>query len=82
MRAGSSDTYLVPARKGSDTEYFQVSYLLGSQNTVDREFGAFRGVTDNFPKTVLSMDQFDMSRDGIQHKNIIEWLVEPSPLHS
>ncbi|MDK7084077.1 ATP-binding protein [Pseudoglutamicibacter albus] len=80
-RAGAREIDFI-ARKGSDTEYFQVSYLLGSQNTVDREFGALRGVTDNFPKTVLSMDQFDMSRDGIQHKNIIEWLVEPSPLHS
>ena len=31
---------------------------------------------DNYPKYVLSLDKADFSRDGIIHKNIIEWLLE------
>lgn len=54
--------------------YVQVCYLLASEETVQREFGVYSLVTDNYPKYVVSMDEFDMSRDGIIHKNIREFL--------
>ena len=41
--------------------YVQVSYLLASEETIQREFGAFAGVRDNFPKYVVTMDELDMS---------------------
>ncbi|KFI51794.1 ATP-binding protein [Bifidobacterium biavatii] len=63
------------ARKGGETEYYQVTYLMGSQQTVNREFGAFSGLADNWPKTVLSMDEFPRTRDGIRGRNIIDWLL-------
>ena len=50
--------------------YVQVSYLLASEETIQRAFGAFAGVRDNFPKYVVTMDELDMSRDGIKHRNI------------
>ena len=56
--------------------YYQVCYLLASDETIEREFGAFSNVKDNYPKFVLSLDDFDFSRDGIIHKNIIKWLLE------
>ena len=64
------------AQKGDEKLYFQVCYLLATDETVQREFGAYSSVKDNYPKYVLSMDKFDFSRDGIIHKNIIEWLME------
>ena len=57
-------------------EYFQVCYLLATEETVQREFGAYDFVKDNYPKYVLSLDNFDFSRDGIIHKNVIKWLLE------
>lgn len=63
------------ARRGDETAYYQVSYLIGSQRTADREFGAFDGVRDNWPKYVLSMDEFPRTRDGIRGMNIIDWLL-------
>ena len=42
----------------------------------NREFGAFEEVKDNYPKYVLSLDKASFSRDGIIHKNIIDWLLE------
>ena len=44
--------------------------------TLEREFGAYDGIADNYPKYVLSMDKFDMSRNGIIHQNIIDFLLE------
>ncbi len=42
---------------------------------LQREFGAFAGVRDNFPKYVVTMDELDMSRDGIKHRNIRDFLL-------
>lgn len=64
------------AVKGDKREYYQVAYYLAEQSVIDREFGAFRAIADNYPKYVLSMDKFDFSRDGIIHKNVIAFLLE------
>lgn len=64
------------AVKGDKREYYQVAYYLAEQSVIDREFGAFRAIADNYPKYVLSMDKFDFSRDGIIHKNVIAFLME------
>lgn len=56
--------------------YIQVTYLLASPETIEREFSVLELVKDNFPKYVVSMDQFDMSRNGIKHYNIIDFLLE------
>lgn len=56
--------------------YVQVAYLLASEDTVRREFGVFDRIRDNFPKYVVTLDEFDMSRDGIKHRNIRDFLLE------
>ena len=40
-----------------------------------QEFGAYDDVSDNFPKYVVSLDEFDMSRNGIKHRNIRDFLL-------
>ena len=55
--------------------YVQVTYLLASEETIQREFGIYESVRDNFPKYVVSMDEFDFSRNGIKLKNIREFLL-------
>lgn len=64
------------ATKTDEKLYYQVAYLLEKDNVKEREFGAFDGIDDNFPKYVLSLDKEDFSRNGIIHKNIIDWLLE------
>ena len=56
--------------------YIQVAYILADDSVIDREFGAYKGIEDNYPKYVLTMDKHDFSQDGIIHKNVIEWLLE------
>jgi len=55
--------------------YVQVYYLLASNETIEREFGAYEHIRDNFPKYVISLDEIDMSRNGIKHKNIKDFLL-------
>lgn len=64
------------AEKNGKKEYYQVAYLLASDETINREFGAFKGIDDNYPKYVLSLDEFDFSRNGYIHKNIKDFLLE------
>jgi len=61
--------------KRSEKLYVQVTYLLASEDTIKREFGVYQTIKDNFPKYVVSLDEFDMSRDGIKHRNIRDFLL-------
>lgn len=55
--------------------YVHVAYLLASEETVRREFSVYDSIKDNFPKYVVSMDEFDFSRNGIIHRNIRDFLL-------
>ncbi|MDO5083182.1 MAG: ATP-binding protein [Arachnia propionica] len=63
------------ARRGERTWYVQVSYLLADQATADREFGVLEAIPDNHPKTVVSMDPITRGRNGIEHVNIVDFLM-------
>ncbi|NLC43452.1 MAG: ATP-binding protein [Clostridiales bacterium] len=56
--------------------YVQVAYLLASEETINREFSSYDSIRDNFPKYVVTLDEFDMSRDGIKHRNVRDFLLE------
>ena len=59
--------------------YIQVTYLLASPETVEREFSPLKKIEDNYPKYVLSMDNLgEYNIDGIVRKRIIDFLLEKS----
>lgn len=64
------------AQKGDEKIYLQATYILGSEETIEREFGAYAAIEDNFPKYVISMDRIPLSRDGIIHMNLCDWLMQ------
>ncbi len=55
--------------------FIQVSYLMPNEATLKREFGAFSPITDASPKYVLSLDKIDLSRNGIAHVNLVDFLL-------
>ena len=73
-RSGDREIDFVCARRGEKL-YVQVAYLLASEDTINREFGVYDRIRDNFPKYVVSLDEFDRSRNGIKHRNIREFLL-------
>lgn len=74
-RSGNKEIDFV-CYKRDEKIYIQVTYLLASEETIQREFGVYDDIQDNFPKYVVSLDEFDMSRDGIKHRNIGDFLLE------
>lgn len=61
--------------KNKDFKYIQVCYELSSEETKQREFGAYKGIDDLYPKYIISLDEEDYSKDGIKHINIFDFLM-------
>ena len=74
-KAGDREIDFVCEDQGNKL-YIQVAYLLASEETIEREFGVYDRIRDNFPKYVVTLDEIDMSRNGIKHRNIREFLLE------
>jgi predicted AAA+ superfamily ATPase len=64
------------ATKNNKIEYYQVTYIMEKASTREREFSSLNMIDDQYPKYVLSMDEIDFSQDGINHINIITFLLE------
>jgi len=63
-------------KKNGEYLYVQVCYLLHSQKTIEREFGNLEKIKNNYPKVVVSMDDFEgNTRNGIQHFRLNEFLL-------
>ena len=63
------------AIKDKKIKYIQVSLYLNSEETINREFGAYKSIQDNYPKYVISLDDVDMSTNGIKHLNVFDFLL-------
>lgn len=63
------------AIKDKKIKYIQVSLYLNSEETINREFGAYKSIQDNYPKYVISLDDVDISTNGIKHLNVFDFLL-------
>jgi predicted AAA+ superfamily ATPase len=61
--------------KRGERIYIQTAYLLASPETEAREFEPLKCIRDNYPKYVLTLDEIDMSRNGIRHFHIRDFLL-------
>ena len=43
--------------------------------TQAREFGSLLKIADNYPKYVVTMDEVNMSQNGIRHTNVKDFLL-------
>ncbi len=73
LLAGEVDFVCV---KDKHRVYIQASYIIGNDETRKREFGALKGIADNYPKYVISMTPLVTRTDdeGIQHISLREFL--------
>ena len=62
--------------KYNEKIYIQVAYLLSETETIEREFSPLMDVPDKYGTYVLSMDEVDLSQEGIVHKNTIDFLLD------
>ena len=59
------------------TKYWQVSESVAREETLERELSSFAGAKDNYPKTLITLDDVrEESYDGIRWVNALDWLCE------
>ena len=64
------------AQKQNYKLYIQVAYKLESEQTIRREFSPLQAILDNYPKYVITMDEFWQGNlDGIFHWHIADFLL-------
>jgi uncharacterized protein len=64
------------AEKAGEKIYIQVAYKLESEQTVQREFGHLLSIRDQYPKYVITMDEFWRDNiEGVQHLFITDFLL-------
>ena len=58
--------------------YIQGTYLLHDDATIKREFGNLQAIKDNYPKYVVSLDEFYQEGDyeGIKHLSLNDFLLK------
>ena len=61
--------------KDGERSFVQVSYLLASDETKEREYGAFDLIKSRGKRILLTMDRLDMSTDEVEHHYIPDWLT-------
>lgn len=63
--------------KDGTVEYYQVCLTMLDDATFEREVRSMKAISDNYPKTVLSLDQVVRGMgDGLIHRNVVDWLLE------
>ncbi|MCL2509887.1 MAG: hypothetical protein FWF07_02270, partial [Methanomassiliicoccaceae archaeon] len=76
-KVGNAEIDFIGTKMGKKI-YLQATYLLSSEEAVDREFGNLKAVRDNFPKYVVGMDPQWKSRDhvdGVVYRDLAEFLT-------
>lgn len=76
---GKSDSNEIDfvAEKRNEKIYIQVAYKLENEQTVNREFGNLLTVDDQYPKYVVTMDEFWKDNiEGVKHLHITDFLLK------
>jgi predicted AAA+ superfamily ATPase len=63
------------ATKGSEILYYQVSLTALDERTYERELRLLLKINDQYPKYLITMDKIDLSKDGIVHINLFDFLL-------
>jgi len=63
-------------KANNEREYYQVAYTVNDEKTFEREISSFRNIRDNYPKYLLTLDYDNVIIEGIQKKNVIDWLLK------
>ncbi|MDR2819327.1 MAG: hypothetical protein LBB60_02175 [Desulfovibrio sp.] len=59
----------------SFSEYYQVSRSVLDPRTLERELAPLNAIADHNQKFLLTMDYSLSSHNGIQQRNVLEWLI-------
>jgi predicted AAA+ superfamily ATPase len=61
---------------GGRKAYYQVAWSTVNQNVLDRELLPLQKIKDNHPKFLITTDPENVTYEGIQKINIVDWLLQ------
>ncbi|MDR0671165.1 MAG: ATP-binding protein [Oscillospiraceae bacterium] len=73
-KAGRGTEIDFVAVRDKQTEYYQVSATVLDETTLERELAPLKQTRDNYPKFLITLDNFTGDYDGIHQLNLIDWL--------
>ncbi len=68
------------ARKGNRYFYIQVAMSIAERATEDREYRVLEAIHDNYPKYLFTLDPLLQQRNGIIHKNLMDFILSGEEL--
>jgi hypothetical protein len=75
-RIGKLECDFILRSRENDYSYVQVAYTIAlSKETEDREYCPLEQIKDNYPKYIVTTDYLLQKRNGIQHVNLMEFMV-------
>lgn len=72
---GTSEVDFI-AIKNEQIEYYQVAKNIRTFETFEREFKSLNSIKDHNRKVLLTANYPLSSQNGIQHINVLKWLLE------
>jgi predicted AAA+ superfamily ATPase len=73
-KAGRGTEVDFVAARDKQTEYYQVSATVLDEAVLARELTPLKQIRDNYPKFLITLDDFTGDHDGIRQLNLIDWL--------
>jgi predicted AAA+ superfamily ATPase len=74
-KLGDKEVDFIAERRGEKI-YLQIAYKLNDAQTVEREFAPLKAISDNYPKYVVTMDDFWQDNiNGIKHLHVADFLL-------
>jgi len=75
-KAGRGTEVDFVAVRDKTTAYYQVSTSLLDESVLTRELEPLKQIKDNYPKFLITLDDFTCDHSGIQQVNLISWLEQ------
>jgi predicted AAA+ superfamily ATPase len=74
-KIGDKEIDFVAQQPENRIEYYQVSQSVMDETTLSRELAPLQAIKDNYPKFLLTRDYDRNNYHGIQHINVLDWLL-------
>ena len=72
---GDSEVDFVTRSEHGEQAYYQVAYTAKEADTMQRELRPLRQIKDNYPKYLLTTDEYESEAEGITIINVAKWLL-------
>ncbi|MBQ3834138.1 MAG: ATP-binding protein, partial [Elusimicrobia bacterium] len=74
-KIGDNEIDFVAKKPGGLIEYYQVAQTVRDEKILERELKPLQMLKDNYPKFILSRDYNNGNYNGIEHINVLKWLM-------